>query len=70
MPKTTQGREIKHLQIKVDLRGDWTWEVKDGHDQEMLCVDDIAGINKHLVKKGVKVNQLACDFPNNQTLCG
>ena len=69
MLKTTQGKDIKHLQIKVDRTG-WTWEVQDGHADDMLAVENIKRINDDLTRNGVKINKLACDFPNAQTLCG
>jgi len=69
MLQTTQGRPIGRLQIRVDNTG-WTWEVADGEEDEMLSVDSIARINQDLTRNGVKVNKLACDFPNAQTLCG
>ena len=52
----------------VDDEG-WSWVVADEPDG-MLSVKDIVKVNKHLGKRGVKINKLNKDFPQCQVLCG
>ena len=68
--ETTQGREIKGIEIKIDVLGNWSWEIQDGEDWEMLNPKNISKINEHLVKKGIKVDKNTLDMPHCQVLCG